>query len=47
VLRRLIEKRFGAIPEWAQERLASRSTKELEDLSERLLDAGSLKELLK
>jgi predicted transposase YdaD len=47
VLRRLIEKRFGAIPEWAQERLATRSTKELEELSERLLDAGSLKELLK
>jgi predicted transposase YdaD len=46
ILRRLIEKRFGPIPQWADERLASRSTAELEDLSVRLLDAASIEELL-
>jgi hypothetical protein len=47
VLRRLIEKRFGPMPAWAEERLAARSTTELEDLSERLLDAQSIEDLLK
>ena len=47
VLRRLIEKRFGAIPSWAEERLAGRSTGELEELSVRVLDAESIEDLLK
>ena len=47
ILRRLIEKRFGAIPSWAQERLAGRSTAELEELGVRVLDAESFEELLK
>jgi uncharacterized protein DUF4351 len=47
VLRRLIEKRFGIMPRWAEERLAGRTTTELEELSERLLDAQSIEELLK
>jgi predicted transposase YdaD len=47
VLRRLIEKRFGALPNWAGEKLAALSTSDLEDLSERVLDAKSLDELLK
>ena len=47
VLRRQIEKRFGAIPGWAEERLTGRSTAELEDLSERILDAQSIEDLLK
>src|SRR5882724_1648232 len=47
ILRRLIEKRFGVIPSWAEERLVGRSTAELEDLSVRLLDALSIEELLK
>jgi hypothetical protein len=47
VLRRLIEKRFGAIPAWADERLSSHSAAELEALSVRLLDANSLEDLLK
>jgi hypothetical protein len=47
VLRRQIEKRFGAIPTWAEERLAGRSPADLEDLSVRVLDAQSLEELLK
>jgi hypothetical protein len=47
ILRRQIEKRFGPIPNWAQERLAGRSTKELEELSVRVLDAESIEDLLK
>ena len=47
VLRRLIEKRFGALPNWAEERLGGRSTTELEELSIRVLDARSLEDLLK
>jgi len=47
VLRRQIKKRFGAIPGWAEERLAGRSPADLEDLSVRVLDAQSLEDLLK
>ena len=47
VLRRLIEKRFGPIPDWAEERLAARSAPELEELSLRVLDAQSIEDLLK
>jgi hypothetical protein len=47
ILRRLLEKRFGAIPSWADERLAGRSAAELEDLSVRLLDTQSVEELLR
>jgi len=47
VIRRLIEKRFGPMPAWAEERLASRSTTELEDLSVCVQDAQSLEDLLK
>jgi hypothetical protein len=46
ILRRQIEKRFGPIPAWAAERLESCSVSELEALSERVLDALSLKDLL-
>jgi hypothetical protein len=46
VLRRQIEKRFGALPAWAGAKLASLSASELEDLSERVLDAPNLGELL-
>ena len=47
VLRRQIEKRFGALPSWAGEKLAAMPASELETLSERVLDAGSVDELLK
>jgi len=47
VLRRQIEKRFGALPNWAEERLTGRTTTELEELSIRVLDAQNLEELLK
>lgn len=46
ILRRLIERRFGSIPDWAEERLLTQSTAELEELSVRLLDAPSLEQLL-
>ncbi len=47
ILRRLIEKRFGALPVWASEKLAALPASKLEDLSERVLDAKSVKELLR
>ena len=47
VLRRLIEKRFGALPSWAGEKLAAMPASDLENLSERVLDARSVDELLK
>lgn len=47
VLRRQIETRFGAMPSWAEERLAGRSPADLEELSVRVLDAQSLEDLLK
>ena len=47
ILRRQIEKRFGTLPSWASEKLSALQGPELEDLSERVLDARSLDELLK
>jgi hypothetical protein len=47
ILRRQIEKRFGAIPTWAEERLTGRSAVDLEELSVRVLDAESIEDLLK
>jgi hypothetical protein len=47
MLRRVMEKRFGPIPAWANEKLAALPAAELEDLSERLLDALSLEQLLR
>ena len=46
VLRRQIEARFGPLPAWVDERLAKRSTEEIEDLAVRFLKAESLEELL-
>ncbi len=45
VIRRQIAKRFGPLPTWADDRLATLSTTELEDLSLRLLDAEDLDQL--
>ena len=47
VLRKQIGKRSCAIPAWAEERLASRTTSELEGLSVRVLDTQSLEKLLR
>lgn len=46
LLRRMIEKRFGAVPGWAEERLSGWPPAELEALGVRLLDAKSLEDLL-
>jgi hypothetical protein len=46
LIRRQIEKRFGALPHWAEKRLLGLSSGELEELGLRLLDARSLEELL-
>jgi Domain of unknown function (DUF4351) len=46
IFRRQIEKRFGPIPNWAEERLGKLTTCELEDLSLLLLDAHNLEEPL-
>jgi predicted transposase YdaD len=46
LLCRQLEKRFGPIPGWAEERLSKSSAAELEELGLRLLDAPSLDELL-
>jgi predicted transposase YdaD len=47
ILRLQIEKRFGALPPWAAEKLASLPTCDLEELSVRLLDIATLEELLR
>lgn len=45
IIRSLLGRRFGTLHEWADERLKTLSTNELEDLSLRLLDAKSLNEV--
>ncbi len=45
MLRRQIAKRFGPVPAWADERLATLSTTELEDLSLRLFEAENVDQL--
>jgi hypothetical protein len=47
ILRRQVEKRFGPIPAWAEQRLSAGSKDELEDLSVRILDAPTIEDLLK
>jgi hypothetical protein len=47
VLRRLLVKRFGAIPGWVEERLAQCPVEEIERLVERQVDVASLEELLR
>jgi predicted transposase YdaD len=46
VIGRLIEKRFGPVPEWAKQRIESLSASDLEPVELRLLDARTLEELL-
>ena len=47
LLRRMIEKRFGTIPDWANAKLTSMSIGEIEALGERIFDATSIESLLK
>ena len=46
IVLRQIEKRFGPMPAWAEQRLAAMATAEIDDVALRLLDAASLKDLL-
>jgi flagellar biosynthesis/type III secretory pathway protein FliH len=42
VLRRLLSRRFGPLPAWAEERLAQASLQELEQWTDRVLEAPQL-----
>ncbi len=44
-LRRMIENRFGILPDWADQHFAQLSGPELSDMGLRLLDAQTLQEL--
>jgi len=46
ILRRLLERRFGALPDWARDRIAAADTAALEEWGLRVLDAGSLDDVL-
>ena len=46
MLRRQITARFGPLPSWAEDRLANKSTAELEELGIKLLTATTVEELL-
>jgi predicted transposase YdaD len=47
LLSRLVEKRFGPIPAWARKSLQKKTAADLEEIGLRILDAGTLKELLR
>jgi len=44
-LRQLVEKRFGALPAWAEKRLAEVSREEAEELGLKFVDAKTLEEM--
>ena len=46
ILRRQLERRFGALPDWARDRIAAADTAALEEWGLRVLDAGSLYDVL-
>ena len=45
ILQGQIEKRFGPVPEWAEQRLADSSQSQLQDLALKFVDAKTLEEL--
>lgn len=45
VLRRMLVKRFGALPEWAEQRLIDADIAQLEQWTDRILDATTLDEV--
>jgi hypothetical protein len=47
LLRRMLERRFGPLPEWVLSRLESADTAELETWGLRLIDAASLEEVFR
>jgi predicted transposase YdaD len=46
ILRRQLERRFGALPDWARDRIAAADSAALEEWGLRVLDAGSLDDVL-
>jgi hypothetical protein len=46
LLVRQLERRFGALPDWARDRIATGDTVALEQWGLRVLDAGSLEDVL-
>jgi hypothetical protein len=46
-LLRLLERRFGALPGWASDRIATADTVALEEWSLRVFDAASLDDVLR
>jgi hypothetical protein len=47
LLRRMVEKRFGSLPAWVEDRLRACSVEELERIGDRFVDAASLDELFR
>ena len=47
LVRRQLERRFGALPAWVEEYIAAADTTALEQLGLRLLDATSLEEVFR
>jgi hypothetical protein len=47
VVLRLTERRFGAIPDWAKQKINAMSLADLQDAELRLLDAPDLEDLLR
>lgn len=47
LLRRLIESKFGALPSWAEQRLAQSSSETLEEIGLRVFQAATLEDLLR
>lgn len=46
LLLRQLERRFGALPDWARDRVRAAGTVAMEEWGLRVLDAGSLEEVL-
>ena len=47
VLRKLLERRFGPLPDWARQRLAEAAVEQLEAWALEVLDAGTLEEVFR
>jgi hypothetical protein len=46
LLERQLTRRFGPLPKWVQDKLVSATTEQLDSWAERVLDAGSIQEVL-
>ncbi len=47
LLRRQAAKRFGPLPSWAEDFIATRSLQQIEELADRVLEVNSLDNLLR